>query len=243
MLRLPHAVALAAGYADEFFSKLTGREPQIPVEGVKMSRHKMFVASDKAESELGYKPGPVEAALERAVRWYEEHGYVRGGGGIKRVTHAAAAWSMTRQICEQSSHPMKVLVTFALENEFAPWRGGRDFRPGKWGGADVYVAKFGAAEVGVLLTGAGPKQARAQVSKIFRTEDEPMNFCVSSGLAGALRAEYQVGQVLGCAVGISGRCTRGRTRRPYRKAAARYSPLPPNMVRHWWIGSIAQREW
>jgi len=91
---------------------------------------------------------------------------------------------------------MKVLVTFALENEFAPWRDGREFRPGKWGDADVQVAKFGEAEVGVLLTGAGPKHARAQVSKIFRSENEPMNFCVSSGLAGALRAEYQVGNLL-----------------------------------------------
>ena len=77
-VRLPHAVALAAGYADEFFSRLRGREPQIPVEGVKMSRHRMFVESDKAERELGYNPTPVEAALERAVRWYESHGYIRG---------------------------------------------------------------------------------------------------------------------------------------------------------------------
>src|SRR6202046_3523356 len=46
-VRLPHAVALAAGYADEFLARLRGREPQIPVEGVKMSRHRMFVESDK----------------------------------------------------------------------------------------------------------------------------------------------------------------------------------------------------
>jgi dihydroflavonol-4-reductase len=89
-VRLPHAVALAAGYADEFFSRLVGREPQIPVEGVKMSRHRMFVASDKAERELGYRSGPVEAALERAVRWYEARGYV-GGHGRKTVPHAQAA--------------------------------------------------------------------------------------------------------------------------------------------------------
>jgi dihydroflavonol-4-reductase len=90
-VRLPHAVALAAGYADEFFSRLTGREPQIPVEGVKMSRHRMFVASDKAEKQLGYKPGSVEAALERAVRWYEQHGYIRGRSAAKSVAHAEAA--------------------------------------------------------------------------------------------------------------------------------------------------------
>ena len=90
-VRLPHAIALAAGYADEFYSRLAGREPQIPVEGVKMSRHKMFVESDKAERELGYKPGKVEAALERAVRWYAEHGYIPNRAGGKRVTQAAAA--------------------------------------------------------------------------------------------------------------------------------------------------------
>jgi dihydroflavonol-4-reductase len=77
-VRLPHAVAIAAAHANELFSRLTGREPQIPVEGAKMSRYRMFVASDKAEKELGYKQGPVEPAFERAVRWYEERGYVRG---------------------------------------------------------------------------------------------------------------------------------------------------------------------
>jgi dihydroflavonol-4-reductase len=90
-VRLPHAVALAAGYADQLFSRLAGREPQIPVEGVKMSRHRMFVESDKASRELGYKPTSVEAALERAVRWYEQHGYLAAGAGNKSVAHAAAA--------------------------------------------------------------------------------------------------------------------------------------------------------
>ena len=89
-VKMPHAVALAAGYADQWFSRLTGREPQIPVEGVKMSRHRMFVASDKAVRELGYKPTSVEAALERAVRWYEENGYVRGRAGSTAVARAAA---------------------------------------------------------------------------------------------------------------------------------------------------------
>jgi dihydroflavonol-4-reductase len=90
-LRLPHAVALAAGYADEFFSRIAGREPKIPVEGVKMSRHRMFVETDKAQRELGYTPTSVEAALERAVRWYEDRGYVANRAGAKPVPDAAAA--------------------------------------------------------------------------------------------------------------------------------------------------------
>ena len=56
-----------------------------------MSRHRMFVESDKAERELGYKPTPVEAALERAVRWYEGHGYISLSPRAKSVAHAAAA--------------------------------------------------------------------------------------------------------------------------------------------------------
>ncbi len=89
-VRLPHAVALAAGYADEWFSRLIGRDPSIPVEGVKMSRHRMFVASGKAERELGYAPGPVEDALARAVSWYQEHGYTRRPQAAKTGVHAEA---------------------------------------------------------------------------------------------------------------------------------------------------------
>jgi dihydroflavonol-4-reductase len=90
-VKLPHVVALVAGYADEMYSRLAGREPRIPVEGVKMSRHKMFVESDKAARELGYKPGKIESALERAVRWYEENGYISNRVGSKGVAHPAAA--------------------------------------------------------------------------------------------------------------------------------------------------------
>ena len=89
-IQLPHAFALMAGYADEVLSWVLSREPRIPLEGVKMSRHKMFVESDRAQRELGYKPTKVEAALERAVRWYEENGYIANRVGTKRVAHANA---------------------------------------------------------------------------------------------------------------------------------------------------------
>jgi len=90
-VRLPHVVALVAAYSDQLISRIMGREPQIPLEGVKMARHRMFVQSDKAEIELGYKPGPVEPALARAVNWYQDHGYVRGRAGKGPIPHAQAA--------------------------------------------------------------------------------------------------------------------------------------------------------
>ena len=52
-----------------------------------MARHSMFVDSSKARRELGFAPGPVAAALERAVRWYQANGYARVG----RVAGAAQA--------------------------------------------------------------------------------------------------------------------------------------------------------
>ena len=76
-LKIPHGVALLAAYADTFLSRLRGREPQITVEGVKIAQHMMFVDCSRARLELGFAPSPVAAALERAVQWYEDHGYVK----------------------------------------------------------------------------------------------------------------------------------------------------------------------
>src|SRR5262249_40661596 len=61
--KLPYAVALAAGHAENLICSITGREPQIPLEGVRMSRHKMFVDSSRAVRELGLRQSNVDAAL------------------------------------------------------------------------------------------------------------------------------------------------------------------------------------
>jgi adenosylhomocysteine nucleosidase len=91
---------------------------------------------------------------------------------------------------------VRILVTFALEAEFAPWRKIRDFRRGRWGQADVYASEIGGAEIGVVLTGVGPKQAALAASRALPAERDSLKFCISSGVAGALRPEYKVGQVL-----------------------------------------------
>jgi dihydroflavonol-4-reductase len=88
--KFPHVLAYAVGYMDTAVAGLTGREPRIPLEGVRMARHKMFVDASKATRELGFVPGPVEAALDRAARWYQANGYVaaRGAHSVARA-HAA----------------------------------------------------------------------------------------------------------------------------------------------------------
>jgi dihydroflavonol-4-reductase len=89
-LKIPHGLALGVAYANTVFSRLLGREPGIPVEGVKIARHMMFVNCSRARRELGFQAGPVAAALERAVRWYEANGYI-ARGRVKRMARAAAA--------------------------------------------------------------------------------------------------------------------------------------------------------
>jgi dihydroflavonol-4-reductase len=87
-MKIPHGVALGVAYVDTVFSRLVGKEPQIPVEGVKIAKHKMFVDASRAQRELGFQPGTVAGALERAVRWYRANGYV-SARRAKRIKLAA----------------------------------------------------------------------------------------------------------------------------------------------------------
>jgi dihydroflavonol-4-reductase len=89
-LKIPHGLALGVAYAETAFSRLLGREPQIPVEGVKIARHMMFVNTTRSQKELGFKPGSVAAAFERAVRWYVGNGYV-APHRAKKIAAARAA--------------------------------------------------------------------------------------------------------------------------------------------------------
>lgn len=77
-IRLPYAVAYATGVVDTLITgAIRKREPRVTLDSVKMGRKKMFVTSAKAERELGWNPGPVDGALQRAVNWFRANGYVR----------------------------------------------------------------------------------------------------------------------------------------------------------------------
>jgi dihydroflavonol-4-reductase len=75
-VKLPYAVALAAGVVDEIVTgRILGREPRATIDAVRMGRKKMFVSCAKAERELGWKTVPVDDALRRAVEWFQTNGY------------------------------------------------------------------------------------------------------------------------------------------------------------------------
>jgi adenosylhomocysteine nucleosidase len=84
---------------------------------------------------------------------------------------------------------MRILVTFAVGAEFAPWRSRHPFVPyefddsGKRREFDLYRANIGSDEVTVLLTGMGRQNAFNAIQTIPL---ELTDVCISTGLAGAL---------------------------------------------------------
>ena len=65
-VRLPYPPILLAAYVNEAFSRLTGVEPLIPLNGVLMARKFMFFDSSKAIRELGLPQTPVAQALTKS---------------------------------------------------------------------------------------------------------------------------------------------------------------------------------
>jgi len=74
-VKLPYAVAYAAGVVTTGWARVTGHPPRAPLDAVRMAKKKMFVSTEKARRELGFVPGPVDAALGRAVEWFRANGY------------------------------------------------------------------------------------------------------------------------------------------------------------------------
>jgi dihydroflavonol-4-reductase len=74
-IKLPYAVAYAAGVVTTGWARVTGRTPLAPLDAVRMAKKKMFVSHAKAARELGFSPEPVDGALGRAVEWFRANGY------------------------------------------------------------------------------------------------------------------------------------------------------------------------
>ena len=73
-VRLPYGLVLPIAYLAEGYAKLSGRSGRITLEGVRMSRKRMFFSSAKAQRELGYTSRPPVEAFNDAIRWYRENG-------------------------------------------------------------------------------------------------------------------------------------------------------------------------
>jgi dihydroflavonol-4-reductase len=75
---LPEALVWPAAFVMEKLAKVTGIEPMMTRDHLKMARKKMFYSSVKATAELGYQPRPVRLAVEDAVAWFRLNGMLPG---------------------------------------------------------------------------------------------------------------------------------------------------------------------
>ena len=75
--QIPYTLALAAAYANEAFSFVTGIPPKAPVAGVKLAKAKMYFNPAKAIRELHLPQTPAREALADAVAWFRMNGYVK----------------------------------------------------------------------------------------------------------------------------------------------------------------------
>ena len=97
---------------------------------------------------------------------------------------------------------MRILVTFAVEAEFAPWRRLRKFSKStrlaaRFSGAtSVYESGTGEDRIEILLTGIGRNSCERIFGHNTIVQAERPDIVISSGLAGALKQSFKPGDVV-----------------------------------------------
>jgi dihydroflavonol-4-reductase len=75
-LNLPRAPLFPLALVAEAIGQVTGKEPMLTRDSLKMASHRMFFSSAKAKTELGYAIRPYGEGLTDALAWFRAQGYV-----------------------------------------------------------------------------------------------------------------------------------------------------------------------
>jgi dihydroflavonol-4-reductase len=75
-VKLPIAPLFPIAAMAELGGMITGREPFVTLDSLRMARHRMFYSSARAEAELGYHARPYVEALGDAVAWFRSAGMI-----------------------------------------------------------------------------------------------------------------------------------------------------------------------
>jgi hopanoid-associated sugar epimerase len=75
-ISLPIAPLVPLAWIAEGWGQITGREPMLTRDALKMARHHMFFSSDRARAELGYYPRPYSQAVAEALAWFRAQGMI-----------------------------------------------------------------------------------------------------------------------------------------------------------------------
>ncbi|WP_267393537.1 hopanoid-associated sugar epimerase [Sphingomonas sp. GC_Shp_1] len=76
-VRLPRGPLFPLAWANERLATITGKEPFLTLDGLRMAKHTMFYSSAKAEAELSYRARPYTDAVAEAIDWFRAAGMIR----------------------------------------------------------------------------------------------------------------------------------------------------------------------
>ncbi len=74
-IRLPRVPLFPIAWVAEAIARISGIEPALTIDALRMAKRRMYYSSAKAERELGYAPRPGADALGDAADWYRDNGY------------------------------------------------------------------------------------------------------------------------------------------------------------------------
>jgi dihydroflavonol-4-reductase len=75
-IELPRGPIYPLAWLAERWAGVTGREPFLTLDSLRMAKHRMFYTSAKAERELGYHARPYDEALRDALAWFRSQGMI-----------------------------------------------------------------------------------------------------------------------------------------------------------------------
>lgn len=76
-IKLPRGAVVPVALASELTARFTGREPIVTMDGLRMSKNRMFFSTAKAERELGYQARPYAEGIRDAVAWFRQAGHLQ----------------------------------------------------------------------------------------------------------------------------------------------------------------------
>ncbi len=90
-LCIPRRLLLPLAAASSCCARFFRTPPFLPWEAARMAQRHMYFDSARARRELGFEPGSVSLALERAVRWFRNNDCAGSRGGKATVIERASA--------------------------------------------------------------------------------------------------------------------------------------------------------
>ncbi|WP_426263067.1 hopanoid-associated sugar epimerase [Sphingomonas sp. PWP1-2] len=73
-VRIPRAPLFPLAWVNEQVARVTGKDPFLTLDSLRMAAHDMYYSSAKAEAELGYRARPYRDALSEAIAWFAQAG-------------------------------------------------------------------------------------------------------------------------------------------------------------------------